>query len=109
MMRKVFILFLALIVTTVWMGMNQIARSEQPYSTQTGQKPETTTGTAGKYDGEHEMTGTIIKIYTSADKKDLVDVHTDAGTLTLHFPDASKNLREGSKITVLLGYKKATK
>jgi hypothetical protein len=108
MVRKLFLLILALIVTTFWLGMNQTAYSEQPYPSQAGQKPEATTGTAGKYEGEHEMTGTIIKIYTSADKKDLVDVHTEAGTLTLHFPDASKNLREGSKITVRLAYKKAT-
>ena len=37
---------------------------------------------------------------------DMVMLKTGAGTMKLHFPNASKNLKAGDKITVQLGYTK---
>jgi len=92
----------------------------QPGAT-TGSQPETRTGEtratgsqergtgaagAMNFKAEHNMTGTITKI----DKdKDLVSLRTDEGTLLVHLPGASKDLKEGDRITVHLGYMKGEK
>ncbi len=52
--------------------------------------------------GEHSMSGTV----ESVTSKGFVSLRTDEGTLKLHFPDASQNLKKGDKITVHLGYTK---
>ncbi len=56
----------------------------------------------GQMMGEHNMSGTV----ESVTSKGFVSVRTDEGTLKLHFPDASQNLKKGDKITVHLGYSK---
>jgi hypothetical protein len=52
--------------------------------------------------GEHSMSGTV----ESVDSQDMVSVKTGHGTLKLHFPNASQNLKKGDRITVHLGYTK---
>ena len=52
--------------------------------------------------GEHSMSGTVESVSSG----DMVMLKTGAGTMKLHFPNASKNLKAGDKITVQLGYTK---
>ena len=56
----------------------------------------------GQVMGEHSMSGTV----ESVSSDDMVMLKTGAGTMKLHFPNASKNLKAGDKITVQLGYTK---
>lgn len=56
----------------------------------------------GQLMGEHSMSGTV----TSVSSAGIVMLKTGEGTLKLHFPDASQNLKKGDKITVHLGYTK---
>lgn len=54
--------------------------------------------------GEHDMTGTVSKIDK---KKGTLVLKTGAGDLHLHFPpDTVKDLKDGDKITVHLGFTK---
>lgn len=53
--------------------------------------------------GSHAVAGTV----TAVSPQGTVDVHTDAGTLKVPFPDASKNLKKGDPITVYLSYSTA--
>jgi hypothetical protein len=57
---------------------------------------------SGQMMGEHSMSGTV----ESVTSKGFVSLRTDEGTLKLHFPDASQNLKKGDKITVHLSYSK---
>jgi hypothetical protein len=54
----------------------------------------------GQMKGEHSMSGTV----TSVSSDDMVMLKTGEGTLKLHFPHASQDLKTGDKITVHLGY-----
>lgn len=57
---------------------------------------------SGSMMGQHDMSGTV----TSVNSKGITMVKTDDGTLKVHFPDASQNLKKGDKITLHLGYSK---
>lgn len=50
--------------------------------------------------GQHDMTGTV----ESVNAKGMVDVRTAVGTLRVHFPGASRELKKGEKITLHLSY-----
>lgn len=50
--------------------------------------------------GAHDMSGTVESVSQSG----IVEVKTDDGTLKLHFPKASQNLKKGEKITLHLSY-----
>ena len=56
----------------------------------------------GQVMGEHSMSGTVESVSSSG----MVMLKTGEGTLKLHFPNASQNLKAGDKITVQLGYTK---
>ena len=56
----------------------------------------------GQMMGEHSMSGTVTSVSSSG----MVMLKTGEGTLKLHFPDASQNLKKGDKITVHLSYSK---
>ncbi len=57
--------------------------------------------------GRHEMTGTVESVDP---KTGWVKVKTDDGSMTVHFPaDSIKDLKEGDKIIVHLGYSKVEK
>ena len=56
----------------------------------------------GQMMGEHSMSGTV----ESVSSNDMVSVKTGHGTMKLHFPNASQNLKKGDKITVHLSYSK---
>ncbi|MGH8190416.1 MAG: hypothetical protein ACREP2_03115 [Rhodanobacteraceae bacterium] len=56
----------------------------------------------GQMMGEHSMSGTVESVTSEG----FVMLKTGEGTLKLHFPDASQNLKAGDKITVHLGYSK---
>lgn len=53
--------------------------------------------------GQHDMTGTVRSVSSNG----IVEVHTDDGTLKVHFPDASQHLKKGDKITLHLSYSMA--
>ncbi len=57
---------------------------------------------SGSMMGQHDMSGTV----SSVSSKNIVMVKTDDGTLKVHFPDASQNLKKGDKITLHLSYSK---
>lgn len=50
--------------------------------------------------GQHDMAGTV----QSVDQNGVVQVQTGLGNLTVHFPDASQNLKKGDKIILHLSY-----
>lgn len=50
--------------------------------------------------GQHDMAGTV----QSVDPNGMVQVQTGLGNLTVHFPDAAQNLKQGDKIILHLSY-----
>lgn len=57
-----------------------------------------------KYQGEHDMSGTITSIDHQTGK---LSLQTGAGEMSLHFPpSALKDLKEGDQMTVHLGFTK---
>lgn len=56
----------------------------------------------GQMMGEHSMSGKV----TSVSRSGIVMLKTGEGTMKLHFPDVSQNLKKGDKITVHLSYSK---
>ncbi len=73
----------------------------------TGSMHEGTTGAMreGQELGEHQMSGTISSINHD---KGTVDLKTSEETLKLHFPpQAIRDLKQGDKITVSLGFYKS--
>jgi hypothetical protein len=58
------------------------------------------TSSSGQVMGRHDMTGTV----ESVDSRGFVSVKTDAGTLRVHFPNASQHLKKGERITLHLAY-----
>lgn len=55
---------------------------------------------SGNVKGQHDMAGTV----QSVDQNGVVQVQTGLGNLTVHFPDASQNLKKGDKIILHLSY-----
>jgi hypothetical protein len=55
---------------------------------------------ASNVKGRHDMAGTV----QSVDPNGMVQVQTGLGNLTVHFPDAARNLKKGDKIILHLGY-----
>lgn len=74
----------------------------QSGSMQSGSSMSSSSMGSGQMMGEHSMDGTV----SSVSSKGIVMVKTDDGTLKVHFPDASTNLKKGDKITLHLGYTK---
>lgn len=58
------------------------------------------TAQANREMGRHDMTGTV----KSVSEDNIVEVRTDDGTLKVHFPEASQNLKKGDTITLHLAY-----
>jgi len=102
-MKKFLSLWMAVIFLT-GLVMTAEARESERGTTAGASQQGTGAGAAGmNFKGLHNMTGTVTQI----DKdKDIVHVKTDEGTLTVHLPGASKDLKEGDAITVRLGYMK---
>ena len=55
---------------------------------------------SGNVKGQHDMAGTV----QSVDQNGMVQIQTGLGNLTVHFPDASQNLKKGDKIILHLSY-----
>jgi hypothetical protein len=56
--------------------------------------------TASNVKGRHDMAGTV----QSVDPDGMVHVQTSLGDLTVHFPDATRDLEKGDKIILHLSY-----
>lgn len=84
---------------------------QQPYQTTPMQDQQRlppripqATRSSGQEMGQNDVTGTVKSISANC----IVDVRTSVGLLRVHFPDASKSLKKGEKITLHLAFTEAS-